>query len=469
MTISPRQRCVTALVCGAALIAVALPARSSAAVRLDDFFDSELDGFWSGTITVNKQPLPMQLTLNVEPSGGAAYVVLPNADDDAIPGTTLFEATVTSNSATKVTLTFNFEDPIARNSADSTITLTHDTSSDTLSGKLAGDARGDITLLRGDPGVPLQRLWEGNVNLGEGQVFVILGLTEDTGTARFAANTVGGTAVIGGESGDIEGERNGSTVTLTAKLASGDVQFDLKSKKKNNQLAGQAESSSGARIAGIKLLPSGGDGKGKALKVKKATPKEVQAGATTSVKIKGAGFGDGTLAYSDNRDVEIGAVTADSTKQLRVEVIAGTDASGAASIRVVSSDGQVAEKNNLLTIASDGGGGGGVSFAASVQPIFTNSCALAGCHSAASGAAGLVLASGSAFANLVGVPSSQQPSMMRIAPNDAESSYLVRKIRGDSGITGGRMPLNRTPLSADEINTIVTWANEGAANNRLPR
>ncbi len=453
-----------------ALLALAVvPISGSAAVQIDDFFDTDLDGVWSGTITVKKQDLPMQLNLNVEPSGGSAFLVVPS--DEEVTSTSVFQATVASSSATKVTLTVDFEDPVTRVAAVSTISLDYDAATDTLSGKLTGESRGDIVLQRGDPSVPLQRLWEATLKINGENTFVLLGLTEDSsGSGRFAASTVGGTAVIGGVSGSIAGERNGTKVTFTAMLPAGDIEFDLKLKKKNNQLKGQVDQSSGARLARDKFLPSGGDGKGKPLKAKKATPREIPPGATTSVKLKGAGFGLGALVHTDSPDVEIGAVTANSTKQLTVQVVLGESASGNVSIRVVNSDGQTAGESNALTVVGDDDDGGTtVSFANDVQPIFTESCALAGCHSAASGAAGLVLASSSAFANLVGVPSSEQPSLMRVMAGDAENSYLVRKIRGDSGITGGRMPLNRTPLGDGQTNTIITWINEGAANNRLPR
>ena len=97
--------------------------------------------------------------------------------------------------------------------------------------------------------------------------------------------------------------------------------------------------------------------------------------------------------------------------------------------------------------------------------FFTPSCALVGCHSAGSAQAGLVLASGQSFANLVNVPSSQQPNLNRVTPFDPENSYEIRKLRGDAGITGSRMPLSGGFLTDAEIGRFITWINEGALDN----
>jgi len=88
-----------------------------------------------------------------------------------------------------------------------------------------------------------------------------------------------------------------------------------------------------------------------------------------------------------------------------------------------------------------------------------------GCHDSISAQAGLVLASGLARANLVGVPSSQQPALMRVAPGDAEQSYLLRKVRGDDSITGARMPISAAPLTQAQLDGLAAWINAGALDN----
>ncbi len=102
-----------------------------------------------------------------------------------------------------------------------------------------------------------------------------------------------------------------------------------------------------------------------------------------------------------------------------------------------------------------------VSFASQVQPIFTNNCAVPGCH-VSGGAAPMSLVAGQAYADIVNVPSIEQPPYVRVRPFDADSSYLYLKITGRAGT---RMPLNRTPLGASQISSIETWINQGAKNN----
>lgn len=131
-----------------------------------------------------------------------------------------------------------------------------------------------------------------------------------------------------------------------------------------------------------------------------------------------------------------------------------------------------------VTMAGCGGGGGGgggptappiptgspTTLSQIQSQVFTPTCARVGCHSGA-GQAGLVLSSGLARANLVNVPSSQQPALSRVAPGNAGASYLVRKIRGDASITGATMPISAAPLTQAQIDGIIEWVNDGALAN----
>jgi len=71
----------------------------------------------------------------------------------------------------------------------------------------------------------------------------------------------------------------------------------------------------------------------------------------------------------------------------------------------------------------------------------------------------------SSFAALVNVPSVQQSAVLRVAPNDADASYLVRKLEGASGITGSRMPLGGPFLDQATIGQVRAWIAAGAQNN----
>jgi hypothetical protein len=130
----------------------------------------------------------------------------------------------------------------------------------------------------------------------------------------------------------------------------------------------------------------------------------------------------------------------------------------------------VAKKGDLKKLPpcvaeGDGGAGEAETLSALQSAFLTPSCALAGCHNAASAQAGLVLAQGQSFANLVGVSSSQVPSLLRVQPGDPDRSYLVKKLRGDADIEGGRMPAGGPFLTADEIARFESWINDGAPDN----
>jgi hypothetical protein len=80
------------------------------------------------------------------------------------------------------------------------------------------------------------------------------------------------------------------------------------------------------------------------------------------------------------------------------------------------------------------------------------------------------LTAGHTFASIVGVPSIEQPSVLRIKPNDPANSYLIRKIEGAAGITGSRMPFGcpapgNPCLDQATIDLVKTWVSQGALNN----
>jgi hypothetical protein len=104
------------------------------------------------------------------------------------------------------------------------------------------------------------------------------------------------------------------------------------------------------------------------------------------------------------------------------------------------------------------------SFKQDIQPIFSASCALSGCHNAGA-AAELDLRTDMSYAQLVGGVSSQDSTRKRVDPGDAQNSYLVIKLE-DRQPVGSRMPLGRLPLSAAEIDTIRNWIGLGADDNR---
>jgi hypothetical protein len=98
--------------------------------------------------------------------------------------------------------------------------------------------------------------------------------------------------------------------------------------------------------------------------------------------------------------------------------------------------------------------------------IFTPICS--GCHTGGGSSlpASMNLSNAAAtFAAIVGVASTEQPSVMRIAAGNPDASYLVHKIEGAADITGSRMPLGGAPLDPTLIANVRTWISEGAQNN----
>ena len=71
------------------------------------------------------------------------------------------------------------------------------------------------------------------------------------------------------------------------------------------------------------------------------------------------------------------------------------------------------------------------------------------------------------YAMLVNVPSSQNNTILRVAPNDPDNSYLVQKLEGTAG-TGAQMPLGGAPLPQAQIDVIRQWITDGAIDDRAP-
>ena len=100
-----------------------------------------------------------------------------------------------------------------------------------------------------------------------------------------------------------------------------------------------------------------------------------------------------------------------------------------------------------------------VDYVDEIQPIFTARCIE--CHISSGAPHGLMLDAPNSYDLLVNVASKEVPSLKRIEPGDPDNSYLVQKVEGTAAV-GGRMPLNRVPLTADEIALIRRWVSEGA-------
>jgi hypothetical protein len=89
-----------------------------------------------------------------------------------------------------------------------------------------------------------------------------------------------------------------------------------------------------------------------------------------------------------------------------------------------------------------GGGGGGEpltpDFKSIQDNVFTPICTK--CHIGAGAPEGLQLDAAHSYALLVGVPSTEQPNVLRVKAGDPDNSYIVQKLEGAPSISGARMP-----------------------------
>jgi len=99
--------------------------------------------------------------------------------------------------------------------------------------------------------------------------------------------------------------------------------------------------------------------------------------------------------------------------------------------------------------------------------VFTQSCATTGCHFGAGAPQGLRLDDANSFSMLVGVASSEAPSILRVAAGDPDNSFLIRKLEGTASV-GARMPLNAPALQQSTIDVIRQWITDGAIDSRIP-
>jgi hypothetical protein len=91
--------------------------------------------------------------------------------------------------------------------------------------------------------------------------------------------------------------------------------------------------------------------------------------------------------------------------------------------------------------------------------IFTPICSV--CHVGGGAPEGLRLDAADSFNLLVGVPSTEVPSLDRVKPGDPDSSYIIQKLENHAAV-GAQMPLGGPYLSAATIAFIRQWITNGA-------
>jgi len=121
-----------------------------------------------------------------------------------------------------------------------------------------------------------------------------------------------------------------------------------------------------------------------------------------------------------------------------------------------------------LPTAPGGGGGEPIDPTATLtrvqNEVFTPTCASLGCHDPLGQQQGQILTAGRSYGDTVNRPSTENPSLSRVAPGDPANSYLYRKITG-IGITGDRMPQGSPVLTDVQIKLVRDWIRRGAPND----
>jgi hypothetical protein len=93
--------------------------------------------------------------------------------------------------------------------------------------------------------------------------------------------------------------------------------------------------------------------------------------------------------------------------------------------------------------------------------VFTPICTR--CHIGADAPEGLQLDQAHSYALLVGVPSAEVPTVLRVKPGDPTDSYIIEKLQGSAGIVGVQMPFGGPYLPQSTIDVIKQWISNGAA------
>jgi methionine-rich copper-binding protein CopC len=93
------------------------------------------------------------------------------------------------------------------------------------------------------------------------------------------------------------------------------------------------------------------------------------------------------------------------------------------------------------------------------ENIFTPICSV--CHVGGGAPEGLRLDAADSYNLLVGVPSTEVPSQLRVKPGDPSNSYLIQKLQGHAAV-GAQMPLGGPYLPTTTIAFIAQWISDGA-------
>ena len=116
------------------------------------------------------------------------------------------------------------------------------------------------------------------------------------------------------------------------------------------------------------------------------------------------------------------------------------------------------------------------SFSTNVQPLFTQYCALSGCHAQTPGPGNLNLAAGNSYIQLINITAVQPVTCIsgavttiasvrvNAALADPYKSVLMHRLEATCNVLP-QMPSGNPPLEMGQIDIIRNWISSGAPNN----
>lgn len=128
------------------------------------------------------------------------------------------------------------------------------------------------------------------------------------------------------------------------------------------------------------------------------------------------------------------------TPCLLVLFAAASACSPSASVAADAADaGGDASDGSVSCLACSDAGAFDAPLSVQVRGVIDRICAsVDGCHG--SGAGSMPLVGGDEFTHMIGVVSTENPPMLRVAPFDPSASYVYLKVACDGGISGSCMP-----------------------------
>ncbi len=132
---------------------------------------------------------------------------------------------------------------------------------------------------------------------------------------------------------------------------------------------------------------------------------------------------------------------------------------GVAALGACAGSGEGLDMNGRPLGSAGGGGPLTATFQSIQDNVFTPICSV--CHAGGAAPQGLRLDATNSYSMIVGVPSAEVSSLLRIKPGDPDNSYLVQKIEGHAAV-GAQMPFGGPPLPAATIAVIRQWVSDGA-------